>query len=31
MIESPAPEQPKLGEYLCFAVYSADLAFGCAD
>lgn len=24
----PSPERPKLGEFLCFAVYSANLAFG---
>ena len=28
MTKSPAPERPKLGEFLCFAVYSANLAFG---
>ena len=28
MTKSPAPERPKLGEILCFAVYSANLAFG---
>jgi DNA-binding MarR family transcriptional regulator len=28
MMKSPAPERPKLGEFLCFAVYSANLAFG---
>lgn len=28
MTKSPAPERPKLGEFLCFAIYSANLAFG---
>ena len=28
MTKSPAPDRPKLGEFLCFAVYSANLAFG---
>lgn len=26
--ESPETDRPKLGEFLCFAVYSANLAFG---
>ena len=25
---SPSPELPKLGDFLCFAVYSANLAYG---
>jgi len=28
MTKSPPTERPKLGEFLCFAVYSANLAFG---
>src|SRR5690349_9574638 len=28
MTQSPPTERPKLGEFLCFAVYSANLAFG---
>lgn len=28
MTKSPAPDRPKLGEFLCFAIYSANLAFG---
>ncbi len=28
MTKSPPTDRPKLGEFLCFAVYSANLAFG---
>lgn len=28
MTQSPPTDRPKLGEFLCFAVYSANLAFG---
>ena len=28
MTKSPPTHRPKLGEFLCFAVYSANLAFG---